>query len=754
MSKRAGLGSEFGLDTMIKEIRSRVDHPSTIRELMRVLSVSKEHRSCFRRQISKLVDTGDLIRIRGNRYGLSERMGLIVGRLVVNPRGFGFVKPENGDSAEDVFVAVDHLNEAMHGDRVAVRVERRTGRPEGGVVRVLDRANAHLVGRYELDNTGMGFVVPFDARVTADVRIPDGANLAAASGQMVAVEILRWPTKGRGPVGKVTEVLGHLDDPGVDTKLIIRKYRIPEAHEVSAVVESRKFDQEIKPSDRRGRTDFRRWLTVTIDGENARDFDDAITIESLNNGHHRLGVHIADVSHYVKEGSALDSSAYRRGTSVYFPERALHMFPAELATGLCSLNPGVERLVQTCVMEVGRNGELVHYEFHDGVIQSDARMTYKEVDAILTAKDPVIKDQYTELVPMFEMMEEVARRLKARRVNRGSIDFDLKGTHLVLDEIGLVEDIVAAERNVAHRIVEEFMLVANETVARHLENGEWAALFRIHEPPDQDKVADFDAFAATLGQRLSVTPDRVKPRDFQRLLKRLKGKPAERSVAMLVLQTMQKARYADANIGHFGLAADYYTHFTSPIRRYPDLVVHRLLRRSREEIPSEEHGCGPTGGLAEVASHSSAMERRAEEAEREIIHWKKVRFMANKVGEEFSGYVTGVTSFGLFIELVEPFVEGLVHISTMADDYYRFHDTEWLLRGDATGKTYRLGDPVFVRIVRVDSARRQIDLGLVEILDAVRSAERQRKGMTGNGHRRRKKSTTGKSHARRKRSRG
>ena len=632
---------------IVGRIRERVGHPATLRELMQALAIPKEDRSRFRRRITQAVEVGELIRIRGNRYGLADRMRLVVGLLQVNPRGFGFVTPEHaGEGAgEDIFVAGVNLHQVMHGDRVAVRLERAAGRSEGRIVRVLERANRDLVGRYDEDETGVGFVVPFDQRVVMDIQIPAAATGGARSHQMVVVEIDRWPTPTRNPIGRIVDVIGELDDSGVDTELIIRKHRIPAAHEPAAVAEAQRLGDVVKRRDLRGRTDFRPWSTVTIDGETARDFDDAITLEPLPNGHHWLGVHIADVAHYVKAGSTLDESAYTRGTSVYFPERALHMFPAPLATGLCSLNPGVDRLVQSCLMEVDRHGVVVRYELHDGVIRSDARMTYTAVDAILTQRDPETRRQHTPLVPLFELMETVYRRLHARRVRRGSIDFDLQATQLVLDEAGLVEDIVAADRNVAHRIIEEFMLAANETVARHLQDSDVPALFRIHVPPDPAKVADFDAFATTLGCGLGAPPDRVRPRHFQQLLKRLHGQPEERPVALLMLRTMQKARYDAVNAGHFGLASETYTHFTSPIRRYPDLVVHRLLRESRVGVPSPERIEELTDELPEIARHTSASERTAEEAEREIIQWKKVRFMADKVGDEFNGYVTGVTGF-------------------------------------------------------------------------------------------------------------
>ncbi|MBQ00928.1 MAG: ribonuclease R [Acidobacteria bacterium] len=720
--------SAMSAGEVVERIREHVGHPATIKELMRVLAIPNEERYRFRRRIKQLVEAGELIRIRGNRYGLADRMRLVVGRLQVNPRGFGFVAPEHAaaGAGDDIFVAGVNLHQAMHGDRVAIRLERVAGRPEGRIVRVIERANQELVGRYDVDASGVGFVLPFDQRVVMDVQIPAGATGGASSGQMVVVEIDRWPTATRNPIGRIIEVIGVLGDPGVDTTLIIRKHRIPEAHEPAVVAEAKRLGDAVKRRDLKGRTDFRTVLTVTIDGETARDFDDAITLEVLPNGHHWLGVHIADVAHYVKEGGALDEAAYTRGTSVYFPERALHMFPAPLATGLCSLKPGVDRLVQSCLMEVDRHGAVLRYELHDGVICSDARMTYTEVEAILTRRDPDTRRQYAELVPLFGLMDTVYRRLNARRVRRGSIDFDLKATQLVLDEAGMVEDIVAADRNVAHRIIEEFMLAANETVARHLRDSELPALFRVHEPPDPAKVADFDAFTVSLGYGLGAPAGRVRPRHFQQLLKRLHGQPEERPVALLMLRTMQKAQYDAVNIGHFGLASETYTHFTSPIRRYPDLVVHRLLRESREGGPSVERVEELTDELPDIGRHTSAMERRAEEAEREIVQWKKVRFMTDKVGDEFTGYVTGVTGFGLFVELVEHFVEGLVHISSMADDYYRFLDSDHALFGENTGKTYRLGDTVNVQVVRVDTERRQIDLGIVAILEAVRKSERNR----------------------------
>jgi ribonuclease R len=717
-------------DQLLSAIRDRVDHPATIKELLQLLKVPREERTSFKRRLRALVHTGELIEIRGHRFGLPNRMNLLVGRVSTNPRGFAFVEAEapGDDGPTSIYIAGGNLNQAMHGDRVVVRVEhtRDGDRAEGRIVRILERGSEAIVGRYDIDESGLGFVVPFDRRIIMDVQVPKGEARGAAAGEMVTVSITRWPTPARPALGRVTEVLGPIDAPGVDTAVIIRKYGLSDAHSADAIAEAKRLGAAVKERDIQTRTDFRRWLTVTIDGEHARDFDDAISIDRLPNGNFWLGVHIADVAHYVAEGSALDRDAYERATSVYFPERAVHMFPSELATGLCSLNPHVDRLVQSCLMEVDRrSGAVLRYEIHDAVIHSHARMTYTDVNAILTERNPQTTERYRPLVPMFERMFELFEILNSRRRRRGSIDFDLKESEIVLDDEGMVEAIVAAERNVAHHLIEEFMLLANETVATHLEKHAIPSLYRIHEAPDPLKVEVFEEFISTLGYSLSGAVDQLAPRDFQRLVEKIRGKPEEKPIAFLMLRTMQRARYDPANLGHFGLAADSYTHFTSPIRRYPDLVVHRVLRESRHGM-NDERRSELIEDLPEVARHTSERERRATDAERELVQWKKVRFMADKVGDEFQGYITGVSAFGLYIELVEHFVEGMVHVSTMADDYYRFVERAHLLRGEKNGRVYRLGDKVGVQLIRVDMERRQIDLGLTDILDAVRVSEKNR----------------------------
>jgi ribonuclease R len=717
-------------DQLLRQMREQVSHPATARELIRLLKIPRDETAAFKRHLRSLVAEGALVLVRGVRYGLPDRMDLVVGRLEGHPSGFGFVVPERPieGAKGDIFVGTGDMKEALHGDRVVVRLERQRadGRIEGRVVQVLERRTPTIVGRFDVDAVGLGFVVPFDRRVASDVHIPHGQSRNAEAGDMVTIEIIQWPTPTRGPIGRVVEVLGDINQPGVDTEIILRKHAIPDEHSDEAMAEARRLGTVVRDRDIKGRTDFRDRIIVTIDGEDARDFDDAISIERLKNGHYWLGVHIADVAHYVQEDTALDQDAYERGTSVYFPERAVHMFPEDLATGLCSLRPKVDRLVQSCLMEITTKGDVVRYEMHDGVINSTERMTYTDVNAILTEGKPETLARYSALVPTFELMKQLFEILNGRRRRRGSVDFDLPEPKVILDEQGIVEDIVAYERNVAHRLIEEFMLVANETVAHHLDKSEMPALYRIHEAPDPLKVEEFDAFVSSLGFSLGAPPNDVKPMHFQKLVERIRGTPEERPIAFLMLRTMQKARYDALNRGHFGLAAQTYTHFTSPIRRYPDLVVHRLLRELRQTVVTDERKEDLEENLPEVGRHTSERERRADEAERELVQWKKVRFMADKVGDSFDGYITGVAPFGLFIELSEHYVEGLVHVSTMADDYYRYSEQAHTMFGENTRKKYRLGDKVRVQVVRVDMEQRRIDLGLEEILDLVRVDERRR----------------------------
>jgi ribonuclease R len=569
-------------------------------------------------------------------------------------------------------------------------------------------------------------VVPFDKRVLHELFVPAGEEGGAASGQMVAAEITRPPTATRNPLGRVSAVLGVLEDPGVDLKVVMAKYDLPDAFPPEVEAEAGHVPREVGPEDVRGRTDFRSWQTVTVDPENARDHDDAISLERLPHGHWRLAVHIADVAHYVRPGSLLDQEAYLRGTSVYFPDRVVPMLPHALSSGICSLVERQERLTQTVVIELDASGRPRRAEYHDGVIRSAARMTYQQVQAIVDG-DAALRERYAALVPLFEAMDALARVMRRRRHERGSLDFDLPEPKLVLDASGAMTGVVATERLDSMRVIEEFMLAANEAVATELTRAATPGLFRIHEAPDPERVEEFAELVASFGHRLPAKLEDVTPEAFQAVLRQVEGKPEEKLVSYLMLRTMKLARYHEENLGHFGLATSSYAHFTSPIRRYPDLVVHRALRALRQRRASDASQ-GLPAEPPEMARHLSDMERRATDAERELVEWKKVRFMADKVGETYAGYVTGVQAFGLFVELDEVYVQGLVHVSSMSDDYYHFDEKGHALRGETTGAAYRLGDRVEVQVARVDLERRQIDFALVDVVERARSMSGRARG--------------------------
>lgn len=702
------------------EIRERVHElllglkrPATEKDLLKLLRIKGEARIEARRVLEEMISEGKLARTRAGRLGLPEKMNLVAGRLETKAGGFGFVRPDL-TSWKDIYITGADLGDALHGDRVLVAIERkgRGGKMEGRIVEVLDRANTQIVGRFIKDHEGSR-VIPFDPRMLHEIFIASGEEGGAKVGEMVVAEFLRYPGKFRAPSGRIVKVLGNVEDPGVDTAIMIAKFEIPELFPDDVLREAELIPAEVDPASFEGRTDFRDQIIVTIDGETAKDFDDAVRVERLPNGHFLLGVHIADVSHYVEEGSRLDEEALERGTSVYFPERAVPMLPERLSSGICSLNPGVDRLVQSAVIEISSKGRIVNADFHDGIIRSAARMTYKNIRLVLEDRDPDTCRQYEHLIPLFEDMLELYSVLRQRRHKRGSIDFDLPEPEILLDVEGVMTGVVAAERNVAHRIIEEFMLMANEVVASHLAQLEVPSVYRVHDPPEDDKVEEFEDLIAKFGYRLRASDEKLRPKSFQKLLERVEGQPEERFVSYLMLRTMKQALYSPENTGHYALAAPIYTHFTSPIRRYPDLVVHRLLREVRQlGLPTAEKREDREARLPSVSEHASMTERRAEDAERELVEWKKVRFMKDKVGEVFNGFVTGVMPFGLFVELEESFVEGLVHISALADDYYLFSEKNHALRGQSTGKVFRLGDRLEVGVVRVDVEARQIDLGV------------------------------------------
>ena len=699
------------------DLVSSLGKPVSVRELVTSLSLESPARRELKTVLRRLIDAGALVKIRGARVGLPDRMNLLVGRLSCSPAGHGFVIPDKRREGQgDLFVAATNIREALHGDRVVARVERHGPRgPEGRIIRVLERVNQRIVGRYESDGRSGGRVVPFDRRMLHELFVAAGDEGGAGGGEMVTAEITRPPTATRNPAGRVTRVIGRLSDPGVDLEVVLAKYGLPDRFPPAVESEALRVAQPVTESEIAGRTDFRGWLTVTIDPETARDHDDAVGIERRPDGGFRLAVHIADVAHYVREGGALDEEAYLRGTSVYFPDRVVPMLPHALSSDVCSLVEGRDRLTQTAVIELDARGRVLRTVFHDGVIRSAARLSYQQAQAIVDG-DTEARVRFAPLVDALLAMSELAKLMRARRYERGSLDFDLPEPKLVLDASGEMTGIVRHERLDSMRLIEEFMLAANEAVAAALHHAGAGALYRVHEQPDPERTEEFGELVASLGYRLPPNLDEVRPEHFQLILRQIEGKPEEKLVSYLLLRTMKLARYHEANLGHFGLATDMYAHFTSPIRRYPDLVVHRALRELRQG-QDKERAAWLRERLPEMGLHLSEMERRATEAERELIEWKKVRFMAGRLGEVFEGYVTGVQAFGLFVELDLVYVQGLVHVSSMSDDYYRYDEKAHLLKGENTRRVYRLGDRVSVQVARVDLERRQLDFVLTSVIE-------------------------------------
>ena len=700
-------------DHILAFLQNNATRPLAFKELANAFGVTREERSAFKNALNELVINGVVIKTRENAYALPGKINIVTGRLSCHRDGYGFVSPEEG--GDDIFIPARFLRENMHGDKVAVRVEegREHGKREGRVVRTLERGYTRIVGRFETSKN-FGCVIPDEQRINHDIYIPPSAYSKAKSGQVVVAEITAYPVAHRNPEGRIVEVLGWPDDPEVEVKTILSKYELPHLFSAAAVEQARAVPQAPAARDMRGRTDLRGNLTVTIDGETARDFDDAVSVRKEEGDLIRLWVSIADVAHYVKEGSSLDLEAYERGTSVYFPDRCIPMLPEELSNGICSLNPHVERLALTAEMLFDRRGDMLEAHFYPSVIISRARLTYTLVKDLLEDVNPVVPGEHVEFMGELRLMKELALRLMEKRKKRGSIDFDLPEPQIVLDIQGQTEAILKAERNIAHRIIEEFMLAANEAVASYLQEQNVPSLHRIHESPDPAKLRDFMEFIYNFGYEFKMTGDRVEPAELQGLLEKAAGKPEEKMLNEVLLRCMTQARYCMENQGHFGLASPCYTHFTSPIRRYPDLVVHRILKSvvkgKIRKIDSERL----SGVLPEVADHTSKRERIAMEAEREIVELKKLQFMKDKTGEEYEGFISGVTPFGFFVELIEYFVEGLVHVSTLRSDFYHYVEKQHSLVGENTGETFRIGDRIRVVVALVSLEKRQIDFNLAD----------------------------------------
>ena len=796
-----------------------VAHPASVREIARALNLKHEGRRLLPKLISKLKRRGEIEEVRAGRYRLSgpskvlretqdhpaapsagrptgskyaRDPKLISGRVVAHHEGYGFLVPDEPipGVAGDLFLAAGHLGDAMHGDHVLARIDRRRadGRAEGHVVQILEREHSTIVGLFRYGSQG-NFVLPYDTRILHEVLIPPGEELTPAlrqklgsvsgaeiaasrrmrveelDGAVVNAEITRFPKGGLSPTGRVIEVLGRPGQLGVDVEIIIRKHHLPHVFPPEALTEARATPQHVTERDLAGRRDFRHLSIVTIDGESARDFDDAVFVAALPGGHYELQVHIADVAHYVRRGSALDREARLRGNSVYFPDRALPMLPEELSNGICSLNPRVDRLVMSVVMEIDAAGNPLHADFAPGVIRSAERMTYTDVNKVLEG-DPQANRRYGALADGFRQMKELALLLHKRREARGSIDFDLPEPVIEFDEAGRMMSIVRSERNIAHRIIEEFMLVANGAVARYLEKREIPSLYRVHEKPDPKKVAEFEELAHTFGyslgvenlaeRRMAVRHGRVQftarpgrtgsgrsrpmtvilpasaeleisPHHFQRLIKKIAGKPEERILSYLMLRSLRQARYAAELLGHFALAVKEYTHFTSPIRRCPDLIVHRILKWALENPPGSVAGVvkGPYRRveLEAIASESSENERRADAAERELMDWKTAEFMESRLGEEYDALIISVVKFGFFVELLEVFVEGLVSIERLEEVtgqrcIYRERDHAIVTEAHRGGRNrepriFRLGDRLRVRAERIDPFRHRVEFSVV-----------------------------------------
>ncbi|MCT2197589.1 ribonuclease R, partial [Paenibacillus sp. p3-SID1389] len=674
----------------------------------------------FLKMLNRLEQNGQIILTRTHRYGVPERMDLVRGRLQAHPKGFAFLIPEDRDHP-DVYIHANDLKSAMNGDTVLVRVSSKSaggGKLEGEVVRIVHRAITQVVGVFQ-NNESFGFVIPDDKRINKDLFIPREGFGAAVDGEKVVAEIVEYPEGRSAAVGRVIEILGHKDDPGVDILSIIRKHQLPEAFPDDVMAEAQEVPDVIDEAEivRQGRRDLRDKVIVTIDGEDAKDLDDAVNVERLPNGNIKLGVHIADVGYYVRENSKLDQEAYNRGCSVYLVDRVIPMLPHRLSNGICSLNPKVDRFTLSCEMEFNEQMKVVKHDIFTSVIRTKERMTYTNVRKILEEEDLEVTARYADLVETFQLMKELALKLRANRMRRGAVDFDFVESKVIVDENGKPVDIVKRERSIAEQIIEEFMLAANETVAEHFYWLKVPFIYRIHEDPDQEKLMNFLAFVANFGYTVKGSKgNKVHPRALQTLLEDIQGTKEQTVISTMMLRSMKQAKYDAESTGHFGLAAEFYTHFTSPIRRYPDLVIHRVIREVIESggTLSEARMEYLASRMQDIAQQSSERERIAVEAERDTEQLKKAEFMLDKVGEEFTGIISSVTSFGMFVEL-ENTVEGLIRLSAMTDDYYHFHEQHMALIGERTSKIYRIGDEVKIRVARVNMDDHTIDFEMVDM---------------------------------------
>ena len=666
----------------------------------------------FWRALEELEHDAKIFKTRYDKYGIPEKMSLVVGRLSLSSKGFGFVIPENPltEDESDLYIAQDDLKTAMHNDVVIARVNRQNlaGRSrEGEIVRIVNRANKKIIGTFDASKN-FGFVIPDDKRIGQDIFVARENFNKAKVGAKVVVEIINWPDKQRSAEGKIVEVLGYKGDVGIEILSIIKKHDLAMEFPAEVEQEANKVPEQVLVDESENRRDLRDTIIVTIDGDDAKDLDDAIYIERLANGNFLLGVHIADVSYYVRENTPLDKEARERGTSVYLVDRVLPMLPRRLSNGICSLNAGEDRLAMSIEMEIDYRGKVLKYEIFPSIIKVHTRLTYNIVRQILVDNDEALRQEHAKLMEPLENMERLCHILRNHRMQRGAVDFDFPEIKVKLDDTGKPIELVKRVRSLSESIIEEFMLIANETIAQHMHKIKMPFVFRVHEQPEQGKIDKLNNLLHNFGQNIPKS-DEIRPKELQNILKKVAGKPEERIISTVMLRSLKQARYEAENIGHFGLAATYYTHFTSPIRRYPDLIVHRLLRETfRTGDISEKRKQKLTAILPEIALHASQRERAAAEAERETVDLKKVEYMTQFIGQHFMGIINGVTAFGIFVEL-ESGVEGLVRVSSMQNDYYVYVEEQYALIGEHTKKVYRLGDQVEIIVANANIEERNID---------------------------------------------
>lgn len=683
--------------------------PIKRRDMRAMLSVPQEDREKFENLINELIAEGRVFETKKGKLASPKDLQMATGTFIGHARGFGFVTPDAG--GEDIFIPASETMGAMQKDRVLYKVLHKAEKgkkADGVIVRILERGQQRIVGTFEAGSKGYGFVVADDKKIAKDIFISRENTKGAVTGHKVVVEITDYGEDRRNPEGKVIEILGHINDPGVDILSVIRRYELAVEFPEEVYAEIEHLGIEVAEADKKGREDLRDLLTITIDGADAKDLDDAVSLKRLGNGNFELGVHIADVSHYVRENTALDKEAYARGTSVYLVDRVIPMLPHKLSNGICSLNPHVDRLAPSCLMEVNGRGEVVSHRILESVINSDYRMTYTAVREILEDGAPALLEQYAEILPMLEDMEEMRQILGEKRRKRGSVNFDLPESKIILDENGKPIDIKPYEKSIATNMIEEFMLVCNETIAENSFWQEMPFMYRSHQEPDEDKLEKMEQFLRGFGYYLRKKDGEIHPRELQKVLQKAEETDEERIITRMVLRSMMQARYTAENGGHFGLAAKYYCHFTSPIRRYPDLEIHRMIKKMLHGELDEKASAYYRRKMPDWAKHCSKQERVAEDAERDTDALKKVEFMEDKVGQIYEGIISGVTNWGIYVELPNT-IEGMVALSQMDDDYYEFDEKKMLVFGKRTKKSYRLGDKVVVSVAKVDRMMGTID---------------------------------------------